>query len=48
MSLNPGWDGYDHSHKLIDHHGRKFQTFAFVHPTREKYDLTFSSGGAFC
>src|SRR5450759_2404541 len=27
MSLNPLWDGHDHSHKLIDYYDRKFQTF---------------------
>ena len=36
MSLNPLWDGYDQSHKLIDYHGRKFQTFALILLNRHK------------
>src|ERR1700680_1060882 len=32
MSLNPLWDEYDYTHKHIDYHEGKLQTFAFVHP----------------
>src|ERR1700681_1289792 len=41
MSLDPLWDSYNHSHKLIDYHGRKFQTFAFIHPRFERFGLSW-------
>jgi hypothetical protein len=41
MGLNPLWDSHDHPHKLIEYPDQKFQTFAFIHPTDEKYGLTF-------
>ena len=30
MGLNPLWRVLNHTHKLIDYHGRKFQPFAFI------------------
>src|ERR1700674_1020114 len=41
MSLDPLSDGYNHAHKLIDYHDRKFQTFAFIRPTFEKFGLSW-------
>src|ERR1700688_2246453 len=42
MSLNPAWDSYDDSHKLIDYHGRKFHTFTSIRDTREEFGLPFN------
>jgi hypothetical protein len=40
MGLNPQWDGHKRTHKLIDYHDGKFQTFAFMRRFCERFVLT--------